>query len=149
LNTSNTFPTVGGITYSLTFTGAPSPNGATFSTTGYNYNPSPPLAVPTNAPSSQPSPTGGATPVVVFAFTFTSATSVTINNGPTQAWSGVPALPAGKGYYSYFADITGAVPNGFQGPFVPSNGVVTISGGGSGTQTLVAGHTYITELVYF
>jgi hypothetical protein len=107
--------------------------------------------VPTNAPSSQPSPTGGATPVVVFAFAFTSATSVTINNNPTQVWSGVPALPAGKGYYSYFADITAAAPNGYSGPFVPSNGVVTITstGGGSGTQTLTAGHTYITELVYF
>ena len=119
LSTSNTFPAVGGITYSLTFTGTPNPNGATFNTVGYNYNPSPPLVVPTNAPSSQPAPPSGVTPVVVYALTLSSATTVTINNNPTQVWSGVPALPAGKGYYSYFADITAGSPNGYQGPVRP------------------------------
>jgi hypothetical protein len=89
---------------------------------------------------------------VVFAATFVNAaTSVTIPNGPTQTFTGVPALPAGKSYYTYFADLTAAMPNGYGGPFAATNGTVAAVPGGSntGTQTLTANHVYLTELVYF
>lgn len=149
LATTTTFASVAGIGLSITFTGAPNPAGVSFSTVSYNS--AQPAAVPTNAPGSQPSPGAGVTPVVVFAETFNATTTVTIPNNPTQTFTGVPALPAGKSYYTYFADLTAATPNGYSGPFAATNGTVAAVPGGSnpGTQTLTAGHVYLTELVYF
>lgn len=147
LTTTTTFATVGGIAQTLAFPSAPSPAGASYSTVSYNY--APPTAVPTNMPTSQPTP--GSPLVVVYAVTFTSATAETVSS-PTQTFTGVPALPAGKGYYQYFADITAGTSNGYSGPYTPTNGTVVSGGGGGGssqTTTLLANHTYIIELVYF
>ena len=146
LTTTTTFSTVAGIAQTLTFPSAPSPAGASYSTVSYNY--APPTAVPTNMPTSQPTP--GSPLVVVYALTFTSATAETVAS-PIQTFTGVPSLPAGKGYYQYFADITAGTSNGYSGPYTPTNGTVVSGGGGGSSQTttLLANHTYIIELVYF
>jgi hypothetical protein len=146
LNTTTTFSTVAGIAQTLAFPGAPNPAGVTYSTVSYNY--APPTAVPTNMPTSQPTP--GNPLVVVYALTFTSATSVTVQS-PTQTFTGVPSLPAGKGYYTYFADITAGASQGYNGPQNQTNGTVVFAGGGGSqnSTTLTGGHTYVIELVYF
>jgi hypothetical protein len=136
---------VAGIGLTLTFSSTPNPAGGTVSVTGYNYPP--PVSVPTNPPSSMPSPSGSATPTVVAAWVFSTTPSSTVV-APAITVTGLPSPPPGTSYYSYFADVTQDASSGYSGPFTETNGTIVENAGGSGT-TLPAGDKLLLEIVTF
>jgi len=145
LESTVTFPTVAGIGLTLSFSATPNPSGGTVVVNGYNY--APPVSVPTNPPSSMPSPSGAATPTVVAAWVFSTTPSATVV-APAITVTGLPSPPPGTSYYSYFADVSQDASSGYSGPFTETNGTVIENASGSGT-TLPAGDKLLLEIVTF
>ncbi len=149
LGNSVTFPTVGGIGAQLTFAASPIPFDQTADIAAYNYLPA---SIPTNAPSSMPSPTSGS-PAVVASWWFSIPNSnVNLGNaGPSVVFTGVPCpAPFGQ-YYTFFADASLGIGEGYQAQSSCS-GPTTVtftSGANNGAVTLYQNDLYVLVLSYF
>ena len=141
------FPSAGPYGLTFTFNAATSPTSGSAALTGYDY--APPTAIPSPAPNTSPAPAAGVTPIVVAAWTFTPAGTITIPN-PASTITGLPIPPFGKQYYTFFGDITAGQSQGYGlgGTFNALTGTLAAAAPG-GTTTAQAGHTYIFEVVAF
>ncbi len=150
LTSSITYPNANGIGISATldFVSTPSPLNQTVYYDAYNYLPQP---LPTNPPNSMPSPVG-VNPNVVASWWFANSVPTTIflgNAGPTAIFSGVQCpAPTGQ-YYTYFADFTGNVGQGYQAQSSCLGNTVTFNSSGGNPAYLNNGDTYVLELTYF